>query len=100
MAKHSVKELDAGQLQTMWNFLKLEKRDTCVKEDVRMLKEHLDVIRQALVQKKSGRRDGDPKNYVDFEDVGTYINFVIVDALQIYLTGGFDKLEEVVPDGK
>lgn len=97
MAKHSVKELDAGQLQTMWNFLKLEKRDTCVKEDVRMLKEHLDVIRQAMVQKAPGRRKDAPAEYVDFEDVGTYINFIIVDALQIYLTGGFDKLEEVLP---
>lgn len=98
MAKHSVKELDAGQLQTMWNFLKLQDRNTCIKDDVRIFKAHLDIIRQALVQKKSGRRKGDPKNYVDFEDVGTYINFVVVDALQIYLTGGLDKLEEVLPD--
>lgn len=98
MAKHNIKELDAGQLETMWNFLKLQQRDTCTKEDVRQLKEHLDTIRQALVQKRSGRREGDPKNYVDFEDVGTYINFVIVDALQLYVHGGFDKLEEVLPD--
>lgn len=98
MAKHNVRELDAGQLETMWNFLKLQQRDTCTKEDVRQLKEHLDTIRQALVQKRSGRREGDPKNYVDFEDVGTYINFVIIDALQLYVHGGLDKLEEVLPD--
>lgn len=100
MAKHNVKELDEGQLQTMWDFLKLQKRNTCTKEDVRELKEHLDTIRQALVQKRSGRREGDPKNYVDFEDVGTYINFAIIDALQLYVCGGLDKLEEVLPDGK
>lgn len=98
MAKHNVRELDAGQLQTMWDFLKLWKRNTCTKEDVRQLKEHLDTVRQALVQKRSGRRKGDPKNYVDFEDVGTYINFVVVDALQLYVHGGLDKLEEVLPD--
>lgn len=101
MAKHSIKELDAGQLQAMWNFLKLQDRNTCVKDDVRILKEHLDIIRQAMVQKTSGRsKDYGEKNYIDFEDVGTYINFVVIDALQLYVCGGLDKLEEVLPDGK
>ena len=100
MAKHSIKELDAGQLQAMWNFLKLQDRNTCIKDDVRILKEHLDIIRQAMVQNTSGPRRDDPTNYVEFEEIGTYINFAIIDALQLYVCGGLDKLEEVLPDGK
>lgn len=49
MAKHNLRELDEGQLQMMWNFLKLQRKNTCTKEDVKMLKEHIDIIRQAMV---------------------------------------------------
>lgn len=31
MAKHNLRELDQGQLQTMWNFLKLQRKNTCTK---------------------------------------------------------------------
>lgn len=98
MAKHNLRELDQGQLQTMWNFLKLQRKNTCTKEDVRMLKEHLDIIRQAMVQKTAGQRDTDPDTYVDFVEIGTYINFVVIDALQLRIYGGLDVLEEVLPD--
>ena len=64
MAKHNLRELDQGQLQTMWNFLKLQRKNTCTKEDVRILKEHLDIIRQAMVQKTAGQRDTDPDTYL------------------------------------
>jgi len=98
MAKHNLKELDEGQLQMMWSFLKLQHKNTCTKEDVRMLKEHLDIIRQAMVQKTAGRRDTDPDTYVDFADIDTYINFVVIDALQLRIYGGLDVLEDVLPN--
>ena len=97
--QHNLKELDEGQLQAMWSFLKLQRKSTCTKEDVKMLKEHLDIIRQAMVQKTAGQRDTDPDTYVDFVDIGTYINFVVIEALQLYIHGGLDELEKVLPDG-
>ena len=78
MAKHNLRELDEGQLQMMWNFLKLQRKNTCTKEDVRILKEHIDIIRQAMVQKTAGQRDTDPDTYVDFVDIGTYIRIGMV----------------------
>lgn len=98
MAKHNLRELDNGQLQAMWNFLKLQRKNTCTKEDVRILKEHLDIVRQAMVQKTAGQRDTDLDTYVDFVDIGTYINFVVIEVLQLRIHGGLDALEEILPD--
>lgn len=98
MAKHNLRELDNGQLQAMWDFLKLQRKNTCIKEDVRILKEHLDIVRQAMVQKTAGQRDTDPDTYVDFVDIGTYINFIVIEALQLRIHGGLDALEEILPD--
>ena len=96
--KHNLRELDEGQLDAMYSFLKLQRKNTCTKEDVRMLKEHLDIIRQAMVQKTAGQRDTDPDTYVDFVEIGTYINFVVIEALQLRIYGGLDVLEEVLPN--
>lgn len=98
MAKHNLRELDEGQLEAMWDFLKLQRKNACTKEDVRILKEHLDIVRQAMVQKTAGQRDTDPDTYVDFVDVGTYINFVVIEVLQLRIHGGLDALEEILPD--
>lgn len=98
MAKHNLRELDEGQLDAMYNFLKLQRKNTCTKEDVRTLKEHLDIIRQAMVQKTAGQRDTDPDAYVDFVEIGTYINFVVIEALQLRIYGGLDVLEDVLPN--
>ena len=50
MPKHTIKELDAGQLELMWSFLKLKKECTCTKDTVRAFKETLDRIRTAMIQ--------------------------------------------------
>lgn len=92
-------DLDAGQLGFMWDFLKLRKENSCTKEDVRSLKENLDKIRLALVQKTAGQRRGDSEsNSVNFGDLGTYVNFVVMDALALYIYGGLDVLENVLPE--
>lgn len=44
MAKHSLKELDRGQLDMMWNFMKLNPHNICIKDDVRILRQNLEVI--------------------------------------------------------
>lgn len=92
--KYTTKELDNGQLEMMWNFLKLNPRNVCIKSDVRDLKNSLETIRQALIQKNAGQRKSQPKEYVDFCDIGTYINNAIVVALWLYVNGGLDVLEE------
>lgn len=51
--KYTTKELDNGQLEMMWNFLKLNPRNVCIKSDVRDLKNSLETIRQALIQKNA-----------------------------------------------
>lgn len=54
MAKHSVRDLDEGQLEMMWNFLRMGCQ---YKPNVPVLKEHLEAIRQAMVQKTGGNRE-------------------------------------------
>ena len=95
--KRTIKELDAGQLELMWDFLKLRKNG-CTKWDVEVLKEHLDKIRQALIQKTAGQRKDDGENIVDFSELGTYINFIVIDALVLYIYGGLDILEDALPN--
>lgn len=90
MAKHSVRDLDEGQLEMMWNFLRMGCQ---YKPNVPVLKEHLEAIRQAMVQKTGGNRETDPAYYTDHDDVGTHINCVVVEAMCLYLSGYLDKLE-------
>lgn len=44
----TTKELDAGQLEVMWNFLKIGEHKAGTK-DVERLKENLDSLRQLLI---------------------------------------------------
>lgn len=97
--KYTTRELDEGQLEIMWNFLKMNPRKDCIKSDVREMKSCLEIIRQALIQKTAGQRSGkQPAEYVNFEDVGTYINNVVVLALWMYVNGGLEKLEDILPE--
>lgn len=89
-----LKNLDNGQLDMMWNFLKLSRKNTCTKQDVRLLKEYLDKIRQAMIQKTANQDGKKHKNYVDFEDLWTYINLVVIQSMELYIHGGLDILEE------
>lgn len=94
--KNDIHALDSGQLDLMFSFLKLQNKPSNTPEDVRVLKEHLDRIRQALIQKTAGQRKGDPDTYISYEDLQTYINLVVIDALSLYIYGGLDVLEEVL----
>lgn len=91
-----LKDLDAGQLDFMWSFIKLQKKNSCTKKDVQNLKRNLDYIREALIQSTGGQKGYAKKDHVNFKDLGTYINFVVLDALQLYIYGGLDLLENVL----
>jgi len=88
MTKHTVKELDAGQLDLMWHFLQMGYQ----KSNIPALKEHCDLLRQALIQKNAGQRDD--RNYVDFKDIGTIINCIVIETMCLYLSGDLDRIGE------
>lgn len=96
MTKHTIRELDRGQLDIMWDFMKLNPRSSCIKDDVRLLREALEAIRQAMVQKTGGERSNDPAGYVD--DLGTYINSVVISDLWLHIHGALNVLEDNLPE--
>ena len=95
--KHNLKDLDAGQLEFMWDMMKLRKGGAS-KNDVQALKGYLDAIRQAMVQMTGGEQACSDSFSVPLSDVGTYINMAIVAALWLRVTGALDKLEEILTE--
>lgn len=91
-------KLDSGQLDLMWSFLQFT-GNGARKEDVDELKDLLDQLRTAMIQKSGGQPGRDPKTKgaVDFDDIPTIINSIIIVTMQLYLSGGLDKLREVLP---
>lgn len=87
-SQYNVKNLDAGQFELMWNFLRMGKQ----KANVPALKDLCDQLRQVMIQKTAGQRD-DPEYYTKFEDIGTIINSIVIETMALYLSGELDKLE-------
>lgn len=95
----TTKELDAGQLEVMWNFLKIGEHKAGTK-DVERLKENLDSLRQLLIQ-KTGGQDKYKKEYeVSVQDTGTIVNIIAMQTMYLYLSGALDKLSELLKDGE
>jgi hypothetical protein len=84
----------------MWECIRLKPKNSCTKADVQDLKYYLDFIRQAMVQKTAGQRKDDSRESVLFDDLGTYVNCAVCSALALYVYGGLDVLEEVLPEEK
>ena len=90
--RYSVAALDAGQLDIMWQMLQIGRQ----RSNIPALKNYLDQIRQALIQKTAGQRKNDPAYYVDFQDLGTICNCAIIEVMCLYLSGDLDKLEALL----
>lgn len=90
MPKHTIKELDAGQLDLMWNFLMIGKQ----KSNIPALKEYCDQLRQLMIQKTAGQRKNDPNNYISFQDLGTIVNSIVIETMCLYLSGDLDRIKE------
>jgi hypothetical protein len=86
---YNVKNLDAGQFDLMWSFLRMGYQ----KANIPALKGLCNQLRQAMIQKTAGQRD-DPKFYTQFEDISTIINSIVIETMALYLSGELDKLEE------
>jgi len=90
MAKPTMKCLDEGQLDMMWNFL----RRGYQKPNIPALKENLDAIRQGMIQKTAGQDGYSTDEAISFDDLQTHINCVVIEAMCLYLSGALDKLEK------
>lgn len=90
MAKPTVKLLDEGQLDMMWNFLLMGYQ----KPNIPALKENLDAIRQMMIQKTAGQEGYSTNEAISFDDLQTHINCVVIETMCLYLSGSLDKLEE------
>ena len=88
--KATVKNLDEGQLDLMWSFLRVG----MVKPNVPALIESCDLLRQAMIQKTAGQRSDDPAASVSFDDLGTIINSIVIEAMALRLSGDLEKLIE------
>lgn len=87
--KHNLKNLDEGQLDMMFNALRMGYQTP----NIPSLKELCDQLRQAMIQKTGGNRENDPPYYTKHEDIGTIINCIVVETMCLYLSGELDKLE-------
>lgn len=96
--KHTTQELDAGQLDLMWNFLRVGEIHADAK-DIEHLIENVDAVRQILIQKSGGQRNNDPRGYLDSRDLGTYINLIVCDCLALRIGGVLDRLAEEMRNG-
>lgn len=85
--KHTPKELDMGQLDMMWNFLRMGYQ----KPNISALKENCDLLRKAMIQKTAGQR---AEGGVSFDDIGTIINCIVIETMCLYLSGELSKLED------
>lgn len=90
MAKPTLKRLDEGQLDMMWNFLRFGYQE---KPHIPTLKHHLDAIRQMMIQKTAGQEGYSTSESISFGDLQTHINCVVIEAMCLYLSGALDKLE-------
>lgn len=90
--KHTIEGFDRGQLDLMWDFLRF---DCGQKSDIPALKEHLDMLRQVMIQKIGGQEKYKDSQDVDFNDLGTIINCIVIETMQLYLSGDLDKLEKL-----
>ena len=95
MAKNTIEELDRGQLELMWNFLKMGNG----KPNIAALKENLDALRQLMIQKTGGQEPYRKSHEILKDDLGTIINCIVIETMQLYLSGGLDKLEEEFNNG-
>lgn len=90
-------KLDSGQLDVMWNFLRFKGKGVNIKE-IESLEKSLDELRTLMIQKSAGQpnRESKTSGYVEFEDLETVLNSIVIETMWIYLGGGFTKLKGVI----
>lgn len=94
-----IDKLDSGQLDLMWNFLRF-KGDGVKLNEVEALEKHLNELRTAMVQKTGGQEKYSSKTEgaVNIDDLDTIINCIVIEAMSIYLGGGFEMLKKLMEE--
>lgn len=54
------------------------------------------MLRQLMIQKTAGQSKYKRPYEVDFRDTGTIVNCIVIETMQLYLSGALDKLGEEV----
>lgn len=90
-------KLDGGQLDVMWNYLRFKGEGVNIKE-IENLEKSLDELRTLMIQKSAGQpnRESKTSGYVEFEDLETVLNNIVIETMWIYLGGGFTKLKGAI----
>lgn len=86
MSRPTVERLDKGQLDLMWNFLMMGKQ----KANKPLLRELCDQLRQLMIQKTAGQRKDDHEEVIDFDELETIINCIVIETMALYLSGGLN----------
>ena len=82
------KKVKYDALDTMWSFLEMGVQ----KPNIPVLKEYCEKLRHAMMQKTAGQRNDKPQD-VDFNELDTITNIIVIESLCLYLSGSLDKLE-------
>lgn len=81
----------------MWNYLRFKGEGVNIKE-IENLEESLDELRTLMIQKSAGQpnRESKTSGYVEFEDLETVLNNIVIGTMWIYLGGGFEMLKGAI----
>ena len=92
MSNPCVKDLDAGQLDFMWNFLKFKGKDLSI-HDIKGIKDNLDAIRQLMIQKTGGQENYKKSYELDINDLNSKREYreAKSDDEKVSISGIFDQ---------
>lgn len=82
------KKVKRDSFDTMWAFLQMGWQ----KSNIPALKEHCEMLRKLMTQKTAGQREDKPTD-IPFAELDTILNFIVIEAMCLYLSGDLDKLE-------
>ena len=78
------------QLDFMFSFLKMGSG----KPNIPVLIENLDWLRRAMTQKTAGQQAYAKSNDVDWDELPTRLNIIVIETMQLYLSGRLIEAEE------
>ena len=76
-------------LDAMFSFLMMGNQEP----NIHVLKENCDALRRMLTQKTAGQKGYAKKDDISFDDVWTVCNIIVIEAMQLYLSGALGLIE-------
>lgn len=93
----NAKKVKQDSFDAMWSFLQMGGQEADV-GTVKHLEEQCEWLINAMTQKTAGQRKDKPSD-VDWTELEMRENFIILDALTLYLSGELAKIKSTL-DGK